>query len=153
MQSHFLQFICHGNRHSTGLQGISARAMVCRKATGRSPTCQKICQEDLVGLKNSTIEKKLGYLRWFLNWATDRGYNTNLDYKKFHPTLKMTQRKVIYLTKEEIARVRDLELSEAQAYLDPIRDIFLFCCFSGLRPLRLQGHEALHRHCGFHQGE
>ncbi len=90
-------------------------------------------QEDLVGLKNSTIEKKLGYLRWFLNWATDRGYNTNLDYKKFHPTLKMTQRKVIYLTKEEIARVRDLELSEAQAYLDPIRDIFLFCCFSGLR--------------------
>ena len=90
-------------------------------------------QEDLVGLKNSTIEKKLGYLRWFLNWATDRGYNSNLDYKKFHPTLKMTQRKVIYLTKEEIARVRDLELSESQAYLDPIRDIFLFCCFSGLR--------------------
>ena len=90
-------------------------------------------QEDLVGLKNSTIEKKLGYLRWFLNWATDRGYNTNLDYKKFHPTLKMTQRKVIYLTKEEIARVRDLELSETQSYLDPIRDIFLFCCFSGLR--------------------
>ena len=66
-------------------------------------------QEDLVGLKNSTIEKKLGYLRWFLNWATDRGYNTNLDYKKFHPTLKMTQRKVIYLTKEEIARVRDIK--------------------------------------------
>ena len=95
-------------------------------------------QEDLVGLKNSTIEKKLGYLRWFLNWATDRGYNTNLDYKKFHPTLKMTQRKVIYLTKEEIARVRDLELSEAQAYLDPIRDIFLFCCFSGLPALRRQ---------------
>ena len=106
-----------------------------------------------MGLKNSTIEKKLGYLRWFLNWATDRGYNTNLDYKKFHPTLKMTQRKVIYLTKEEIARVRDLELSETQAYLDPIRDIFLFCCFSGLRPLRLQGHEALYRHRGFHQGE
>ena len=45
----------------------------------------------------------------------------------------MTRRKVIYLTKEEIARVRDLELSESQAYLDPIRDIFLFCCFSGLR--------------------
>ena len=45
----------------------------------------------------------------------------------------MTQRKVIYLTKEEIARVRELELSESQAYLDPIRDVFLFCCFSGLR--------------------
>ena len=45
----------------------------------------------------------------------------------------MTQRKVIYLITDEIARVRGLELSESQAYLDPIRDIFLFCCFSGLR--------------------
>ena len=90
-------------------------------------------QEDLVGLKNSTIEKKLGYLRWFLNWATDKGYNTNLAYKTFRPTLKMTQKKVIYLTKDELARVRNLELSEAQAYLDPIRDVFFFCCFSGLR--------------------
>ena len=43
---------------------------VLQEARRRSPTCQKICQEDLVGLKNSTIEKKLGYLRWFLNWAT-----------------------------------------------------------------------------------
>ena len=83
--------------------------------------------------KYHTCANKPLYLRWFLNWATDRGYNTNPAYKKFRPTLKMTQRKVIYLTKDEIARVRDLELSEAQAYLDPIRDIFLFCCFSGLR--------------------
>ena len=94
---------------------------------------QEYDHDDVTGLENSTIEKKLGYLRWFLNWATDRGYNRTLDYKKFHPTLKMTQRKVIYLTKGEIARVKDLELSESQAYLDPIRDIFLFCCFSGLR--------------------
>ena len=83
--------------------------------------------------KYHTCANKPLYLSWFLNWATDRGYNTNLAYKKFRPTLKMTQRKVIYLTKDEIARVRDLEISEAQAYLDPIRDIFLFCCFSGLR--------------------
>ena len=32
--------------------------------------------EDITGLRNSTIEKKLGYLRWFLNWATEKGYNT-----------------------------------------------------------------------------
>ena len=29
----FSQFTWHGNRHSTGLQGTSARAMVCRKIT------------------------------------------------------------------------------------------------------------------------
>ncbi len=37
------------------------------------------------------------------------------------------------ITKEEMGRIRNLQLSEAQAYLDPIRDVFLFCCFSGLR--------------------
>ena len=89
--------------------------------------------EDIIGLKNSTIEKKLRFLRWFLNWATEKGYNSNMAYKSFKPTLKTTQKKVIYLTKEEIARVRNLNLSEAQAYLDPVRDVFLFCCFSGLR--------------------
>ena len=89
--------------------------------------------EDLVGLKNSTIEKKLGYLRWFLNWATDKGYNKNTAYKTFRPTLKKTQKKVIYLTKKELDLVRALDLPEEKLYLDPVRDVFLFCCFSGLR--------------------
>ena len=87
----------------------------------------------MTGLRNSTIEKKLGYFRWFLNWATEKGYNTNKAFKSFRPTLKQTQRKVIYLTKEEIAKVRAVELSGDNAYLDPVRDVFIFCCFSGLR--------------------
>ena len=89
--------------------------------------------EDLVGLKNSTISKKLDFLRWFLNWATDGGYNSNTAYKTFHPTLKKSQKPVIYLTKEEIAAIRKLDLTGDNAYLDPIRDILLFSCFSGLR--------------------
>ena len=89
--------------------------------------------DDITGLKNSSIEKKLGYLRWFLNWASEKGYNTNLAYKSFKPTLKKTQKKVIYLTKEELSRVRKLKLSGDRAHLDPIRDVFMFCCFSGLR--------------------
>lgn len=88
---------------------------------------------DLIGLKNSTIKKKLGYMRWFLNWATEKGYNTNRAYKTFQPTLKQTQKKVIFLSKEELKRVRDLELSGDNIYLEPVRDIFLFCCFSSLR--------------------
>ncbi len=90
-------------------------------------------RDDFVGLKNSSIVKKLGYLRWFLNWATEKGYNTNMAYKSFKPTLKTTQKKVIYLTTEEMNQISELQLSESQAYLDPIRDVFLFCCFSGLR--------------------
>lgn len=89
--------------------------------------------EDVTGLRNTTIEKKLGYLRWFLKWATDRGYNTNNAYKTFRPTLKKTQKKVIYLTKEELDRIRQLEFSEENLFLEPVRDGLLFCCYSGLR--------------------
>ena len=89
--------------------------------------------EDIIGIKNSTIDKKLGYLRWFLNWATEKGYNTNKAYRSFHPTLKQTQRKVIYLTKDELSRLCVLPLTGSNAYLEQVRDAFLFCCFSGLR--------------------
>lgn len=49
------------------------------------------------------------------------------------PTLKQTQKKVIYLSREELKAVRDLELKGDDVFLDPVRDIFLFCCFSSLR--------------------
>ena len=90
-------------------------------------------REDITGLKNTTIEKKLGYLRWFLQWATDKGFNSNLAYKTFRPTLKQTQKKVIYLTKDELRAIQALDLSGDKAFLDPIRDVFFFCCFTGLR--------------------
>ena len=81
----------------------------------------------------STIEKKLDYLKWFLNWATEKGYNTNRAYKTFKPTLKKTQKKIIYLNKEEMKSILALELKGEDVYLEPIRDIFMFCCFSSLR--------------------
>ena len=85
--------------------------------------------DDLVGIKNSTIDKKLGYLKW----ATDKGYNSNVAYKTFKPTLKATQKKVIYLSKDELKTILNLELKGDTLYLEPVRDIFMFCCFSSLR--------------------
>ena len=93
----------------------------------------KYDDEDVIGLKNSTIQKKLGFLKWFLKWATDHGYNTNLAYKTFRPTLKTTQNKVIYLSKSELERLRQLEIPVGVSSLEAVRDVFLFCCFSGLR--------------------
>lgn len=89
--------------------------------------------DDLVGIKNSTKDKKLGYLKWFLKWATDKRYNSNVAYKTFKPTLKATQKKVIYLSKDELKTILNLELKGDTLYLEPIRDIFMFCCFSSLR--------------------
>ena len=90
-------------------------------------------QEDVIGLKNSTIRKKLDYLAWFLNWATDHGYNTNMTYKTFKPTLKATQKKVIYLSKAELQQLKQLEIPPGYSHLEAVRDVLLFCCFSGLR--------------------
>ena len=84
-----------------------------------------------IGLNNSTIKKKLENLTWFLRWARDNGYAVHPAFKTFSPTLKQTQKTIVYLTKEELARIRDLDLSGSK--LDPVRDIFLFCCFSSLR--------------------
>lgn len=101
-----------------------------RKAKGER---DEYDDEDIHGLKNSTIEKKLGYMKWFLNWATAKGFNTNMAYKTFKPTLKQTQKKVIYFTQEELNILAKMAFSGETAYLEPVRDDFLFCCFTGLR--------------------
>ena len=74
-----------------------------------------------VGLGNTTIKKKLEYLTWFLRWARDVGYPVDPAFKTFKPTLKQAQKPIIYLTKEELQRVRDLDLSNSK--LEPVRDI------------------------------
>ena len=89
--------------------------------------------EDFHGIKNNTIVKKLDYLKWFLNWASINGFNHNLTYQAFKPTLKQTQKKVIYLTQSELKQLMALDLSGETSYLEPDRDVFVFCCFSGLR--------------------
>lgn len=84
-------------------------------------------------LSNSTIQKKIDYLRWFLNWAYNRGFNNTSAFKTFRTTLKKTQNKVIYLTKEELDQLRAFKIPSHYHHLEKIRDVFLFCCFSGLR--------------------
>ena len=56
-----------------------------------------------------------------------------MAYKTFRPTLKATQKKVIYLSKAELQQLKQLVIPPGYSHLEPIRDVFLFCCFSGLR--------------------
>ena len=39
------------------------------------------------GMKNTTIKKQLGFLKWFLRWATAKGYNIETTYQTFKPKL------------------------------------------------------------------
>lgn len=85
------------------------------------------------GLRNSTIGKQLGFLKWFLRWAFKKGHNTNPAYDMFRPKLKNTQKKVIFLTWDELTKFREYEIPKNKQYLERVRDVFLFQCFTGLR--------------------
>jgi integrase len=87
------------------------------------------------GFRNSTTMKLLGLLRWFLRWAVRHGYPVPSDFESFRPHLRGTDvasHLVIYLEWEELMSLWSLDLS-ARPALDHVRDVFCFCCFSGLR--------------------
>ncbi|KAA6336082.1 Tyrosine recombinase XerC [termite gut metagenome] len=84
-------------------------------------------------MRNSTIDNQLDFLRWFLRWGIERGYSENRAFDAFKPKLKTTQKKVIFLTWEELNRLREYPIPESKKYLERVRDVFLFCCFTGLR--------------------
>jgi integrase len=88
---------------------------------------------DVKNLRNSTIGKLLGFLKWFLRWSMRKGYNNNMAFESYKPKLKNTQKKVIFLTWDELNRLRNYQILESKKYLERVRDVFLFCCFTGLR--------------------
>ena len=84
-------------------------------------------------MRNSTIGKQLSFLKWFLRWSFSQGMHGNNAYDTFRPKLKDTQKKIIFLTWEELTRLREFEIPPAKQSLDRVRDVFLFQCFTGLR--------------------
>ena len=84
-------------------------------------------------MRNSTIGKQLSFLKWFLRWSFGQGMNKNNAYDTFRPKLKDTQKKIIFLTWEELTKLREFEITPAKKSLDRVRDVFLFQCFTGLR--------------------
>ena len=84
-------------------------------------------------LQNSTIEKEIKLLKWFLRWSSKKGNNKYNYYETFNPKLKTAQKKVIFLTWKELNQLRNYAIPETKKYLERVRDVFLFCCFTGLR--------------------
>lgn len=82
--------------------------------------------------RNSTMAKNIGLIKWFLSWATDKGYNENRSYEVCRPRFKQPAKVVIYLDKEELESVKTHDFSK-DPRLDKVRDVFVFCCYSGLR--------------------
>ena len=88
---------------------------------------------DVKEMRNSTIGKQLSFLKWFLRWAFKKGVHLNNAYDSYKPKLKSTQKKIIFLTWEELNKLREFEIPTTKQALDRVRDVFLFQCFTGLR--------------------
>jgi site-specific recombinase XerD len=81
------------------------------------------------GLNNNSTAKYFKTIKGFLNWATERRYNKNLEYKKFKT--KETEGEVVFLTMDELVHLSLCTLSTP--HLATIRDAFCALCFTGLR--------------------
>ena len=66
-------------------------------------------------------------------WAFKQGLHQNNAYDTFKPKLKDTQKKIIFLTWEELNKLREFKISPTKQALERVRDVFLFQCFTGLR--------------------
>ena len=84
-------------------------------------------------MRNSTIGKQLSFLKCFLRWSFKQGMHSNNAYDTFKPKLKDTQKKIIFLTWEELNRLREFKIPPTKQALERVRDVFLFQCFTGLR--------------------
>ncbi len=93
---------------------------------------KKFLYADPRSLSKNYSLKLLQNLKLFLNEATERGYNTNLEYKSRKFTIKKEETTHIYLTIEELEKISSLNLSKNKR-LEKIRDLFLIGCFTGLR--------------------
>lgn len=88
------------------------------------------------GLRNTTIAKHAGFVRWFLRWAFSKGLYVGNLHIIWRPRLKGTdgnQKEVIHLTWDELIHLYNLELPDNKQYLARVRDVFCFQCFTSLR--------------------
>lgn len=89
--------------------------------------------QNTLDFKNSTILKQFSFLRWFLRWCKKRDYLQSNVFEDFRPKLKTTQKKIIFLNQKELTQVKNFTLPPQKEYLERVRDVFLFLCFTGLR--------------------
>lgn len=118
MRKHLLGFNAEPNFEMFDEKGLTAYVVYLR---------------DIKKMRNTTIGKQLGFLKWFLRWATAKEYNSNNAFTTFRPKLKSTEKRVVFLTWDELMTVYTFDIPESKQYLARVRDVFCFCCFTSLR--------------------
>jgi integrase len=87
---------------------------------------------DEAGYSEAYFSNQIKYIRLFMSEATERGYNEQLVFKSKKFTCPQSMSDKIYLTAEEIERIRNAPLF-GEEKLEKIRDVFVLACYTGLR--------------------
>lgn len=83
-------------------------------------------------LSANTVGKHIKTIKSFLNEATERGINENLEFRKKKFKTIREESDTVYLSVKELQQFEKLNLS-ATPRLDKVRDLFLIGCYTGLR--------------------
>ena len=84
------------------------------------------------GMKNYTAKKYINLAKWFLKWASEKGYNKELAFVTFKEKLKTIPAKVIFLEWNELMSVYNATFPN-EPHLELAKDVFCFQCFTSLR--------------------
>ena len=88
---------------------------------------------DVRKMRNTTIAKQLSYIKWFYRWLKKNELTTNFAFETYKPKFRQVQKKIVFLTAAELKQLADFKIPDSKRYLEQVRDVFLFCCYSGLR--------------------
>ncbi len=81
--------------------------------------------------KNNYTGNLIKDLKSFLNWATENGYNTKLDFRKKSFRKLVEAPEIIFLYYDELIHLYNIKLKDKN--LAQVRDVFCFGCFTGMR--------------------
>ena len=85
-------------------------------------------------MNNESVLKMWKLLSWFLRWCERKQYITCFDFKDFKLNLKTVYNKeVVYLTWDELMALYELKFPADKKFLERVRDVFCFQCFTSLR--------------------
>ena len=86
------------------------------------------------GNRPVTTRKAVNIIVWFLNWATEHGFNVYAGYRKFYRQLEdvsQVQKSSLYLNWDELMFLYHMQVEGPR--VRRVRDIFCFMCFTGIR--------------------
>ena len=141
----FNEFVSENSKRNNWAKGTLQKFSALKKHIERwkpEPTMDDFSEKGLSAfadtlhkqdLKNSTIDKQIGLLKWVLRWSASKNLTVDNAFMDFNPKLKTAQKTVVFLDAQELKQLTDFEIPEDKKYLEKVRDVFLFCCYTSLR--------------------